>query len=198
MQDKQTPPVAEGQKRRTKFEKADQSLEFEYLGKIRDKFRNPLLSERLYYLLVWYGWKAEYNKHRYHVYRTLTSVLLGVISILSVCAVFWAERIISIATVSVCVVITLINQRTDQYRYYENWIRYRGVAEKLKREAHLFLNGCEPYSDENQKENERRFALVVEDLAAEENANWKNLYEDSFQKYQQLREQTLKSQEVRS
>ena len=61
----------------------------------------------------------------------------------------------------------------------------------MKREAHLFLNGCDPYTDADSKENERRFALAMEDLVSEENANWKNLYEDSFQKYNQLREQML-------
>lgn len=190
MANEQSPPPKK--KRKAKFQKADQSLEFEYLGKLREKVRvrNPLLSDRLYYLLIWYGWKAEYNKLRYNLYRTLTSVLLGLISILSVCAVFWTEKIISIATVSVCVIITLMNQRTDQYRYYENWVRYRSVAEKLKREAHLFLNSCEPYADGKPEENERRFALAMEDLVSEESANWQSLYEDSFQKYQRMREQT--------
>ena len=197
MANEQSAPSVGGsqkQKRKQKFQKADQRMEFEYLGNIREKVRNrnSLLSDRLYYLLIWYGWKAEYNKTRYNLYRTLTSIFLGLISILSVCAVFWTEKIISIVTVSICVVITLINQRTDQYRYYENWVRYRGAAEKLKREAHLFLNECEPYTDKDTKENERRFALIMEDFVSEENAKWKNLYEDSFQKYQRMRDQTAK------
>ena len=60
----------------------------------------------------------------------------------------------------------------------------------MKRQAHLFLNGCEPYADGKPEENERRFALVMEDLVSEESANWQSLYEDSFQKYQRMREQT--------
>lgn len=183
-------------KSRKKLKKADQALEEEYLENLRDKFQNSLLAERLYYLLVWYDWKAEYHKHRYHSYRTLTSLLLGSITILSVCGFFWTERAISIATVSVSVLITLINQRMEQYRYYENWIRYRGVAEKLKRETHLFLNGCEPYADRERKENERRFAFSMEEFASEENANWKNLYEDSFQKYQHSKKEPPQSSEA--
>ena len=52
MKNEQSPPPEK--KRKAKFPKADQSLEFEYLGKLREEIRvrNPLLSDRLYYLSV--------------------------------------------------------------------------------------------------------------------------------------------------
>ena len=181
---------------RKKAVKADQFLEAEYLEKLREKFQNPVLAERLYYLLVWYDWKAEYHKHRYNFYRTVTSLLLGSITILSVFAVFYTEPFISIATVALSVLITFINQRMDQYRYYENWVRYRGVAEKLKREAYLFLNGCDPYAQEDGKNNERRLARSIENLASEENTHWKNLFDDSFKKFQLNNEKASRSTEI--
>ena len=55
-------------------------------------------------------------------------------------------------------------------RHQENWLRYRGLAEALKREKYLFLTGTLPYDDPTTAFP--RLVTACESLLSAENSHW--------------------------
>ena len=163
---------------KTKVKKVKE-FEIDYLKATCARIEKEVIRERLNYLFAWYTRKAEHNKRLYNAYRTASYVLPCVITIANVLVFLHIETIISIISVVVSVLLAFINHRTDHYRYYENWIRYRNTAEQLKRQALLFLNKCEPYNKETNEENEKELVQQIEVIAAYELIKWENLQAES-------------------
>jgi hypothetical protein len=55
-------------------------------------------------------------------------------------------------------------------RHQENWLRYRNLAEALKREKFLYLTAAPPYGD--QAKAFHRFVSRAEALMGQESAVW--------------------------
>ena len=68
----------------------------------------------------------------------------------------------------------------------------RGAAEKLKREAELFLNRCEPYQ-RSSAESKKRFANRIERIAKDEILSWENLQEESYKPFKDETQSALQS-----
>lgn len=57
-------------------------------------------------------------------------------------------------------------------RYQETWLRYRSVAEKLKKEMHYALTGSGPYADLDDARLLREMVVRVEDVVSGEHEAW--------------------------
>lgn len=146
-----------------------------FLNEICTRVEGEVLSLRLRYLFYWYTEKAQANRAHYHIFRSLTTALPALIALLSLYSFAVGERAASVAAATISILITLINNRMDHYRYYESWLRYRSVAEALKRETVLFLNRYGPYATADEPERRQLFAGMVEQIADEELINWEHL-----------------------
>ena len=153
--------------------------ELAYIRALCNGVQDENVSRRLCYLLTWYHEKAQHNRRAYHRFRSLGSLLPGIITLLSLLSLHIGDSIIGTIMAAISILITLINHRMEHYRYYENWIRYRSAAEQLKREAQLFLTGCEPYSGNGEESDQRRFMKTIETITLRELATWENLQSEN-------------------
>lgn len=194
--DENKPKKAASVQAKVRVQVANKQFEAEFVEFACGQVKNQLLSKRLRYLLVWYDDKARHHRSGYHFCRNWTSVLPSVITLVSVLSFLWDDKpkLAPVITAFVSVLITILHHHMDHYRYYENWVRYRGAAENLKRETMLFLNRCAPYDEGADNEIERRFAMEIERIAAEEHSSWENLREDSHHLYLAAKEEQERSE----
>lgn len=161
------------------------TVEKTFLDAVCAKINNPVVNERLVYLLEWYTRKAQFNKHWYNGTRFFTYLVPCLITLISVPVSIiqenskWAIAVVAVLSAG----LVVLHHTVDHYRFYENWIRYRGTAEKLKREAELFLNHCESYN-KTEAENIKRFAAKIERIAKAEIDAWENLQDESYRPFQ--------------
>lgn len=159
-------------------------VETNFLEAVTNRVEDPVVKERLVYLFEWYTRKAQHNKFWYNLTRFVTYLIPCLITLISVFASIiagdgkWA--IATVATLSAALVG--IHHLVDHFRFYENWIRYRDTAEKLKREAELFLNRCDPYN-KSKTENWKRFSTRIERITKAEISSWENLQEESYRPF---------------
>lgn len=169
-------------------------VEREFLDAVCVKIADPVVNERLVYLLEWYTRKAQFNKHWYNASRFLTYLFPCLITLISVPVSIiqsnsrWAIAVVAVISAT----LVVIHHIVDHYRFYENWMRYRGTAEKLKREAELFLNRCESYN-KTPEENLRRFAGKIERIAKAEIDAWENLQDESYKPFQNENQAALQN-----
>ena len=182
--------AADERKRRKKLAKRCKKglspcFEKRFIHFVCSQIENPLIAERVYYLLTWYNDKAEEHKNSYNVIRTLIYFLPGVITVVGLASSLFEDfakyALIFMSLISAT--ITFLNHRMDHRRYYENWVRYRGAAEDIKKECMQFLNRCGDYENLETPAAERLFANRIEGVAEKECDNWKNLLDDSYQGY---------------
>jgi hypothetical protein len=126
------------------------------------------LQERLDQQLAWLSKASRANKRTFLRLRIL-EVLLGTgIMIFSPFATRWGWGPLAIALagggIAVCGSLLALN------RHQENWVRYRGLAEALKREKYLFLTGTLPYDDPTTAFP--RLVTACESLLSAENSHW--------------------------
>lgn len=163
------------------------SAEQEFLDSICKKVEDETISARLRYLFDWYEAKAVQNRKNYNLFRTLTYLLPCLITLTSVYIFIFQDHWGSTVSATISVALAFINHRIDHYRYYENMVRYRNTAEKLKRETELYLNHCLPYSGIDEEKNRRLFAFNIEYYASVELASWENLQAESYRSGQNRR-----------
>ncbi len=126
------------------------------------------LQERLNQQLSWLSQVSRANKRAFLRLRLL-EVLLGTgITIFSPFSARWGWGPLAIALagggIAVSGSVLALN------RHQENWLRYRGLAEALKREKYLFLTGTPPYDDSSNAFP--RLVAACESLIGAENSYW--------------------------
>jgi Protein of unknown function (DUF4231) len=126
------------------------------------------LQDRLDQQLTWLSNASRANKRAFLRLRIL-EILLGTgITIFSPFSsrLPWGSLIIALAGGGIAVSGSLLALN----RHQENWLRYRGLAESLKREKYLFLTGTSPYNDSSTAFPQ--LVAVTESLLGEENSHW--------------------------
>ena len=159
-------------------------VETNFLKAVTKRIEDPVVNERLVYLFEWYTRKAQRNKFWYNLTRFVTYLIPCLITLISVFAsIIAGDGKWAIATVaSLSAALVGIHHLVDHVRFYENWIRYRDTAEKLKREAEYFLNRCSPYN-KTKTENWKRFSARIERITKAEISSWENLQEESYRPF---------------
>ena len=77
-------------------------------------------------------------------------------------------------TIVVSILLAIGTTALKTFKYQENWLNYRSVAETLKKEKYYYDAGIEGYSDEVEKNS--RFVERVESLISRENTIWVSTY----------------------
>ncbi|MEB3330971.1 MAG: DUF4231 domain-containing protein [Synechococcaceae cyanobacterium] len=126
------------------------------------------LSERIDAQLDWLSERCRRHKRAFRRWRLLQILLGSGITILSPFAAqhVWVPLLLAVAGAGVALSGALL----ALHRHHENWLRYRGLAESLKREKYLFLAAAPPY--EHPELAFRRFVVIAEDLMLEERLIW--------------------------
>lgn len=130
--------------------------------------RDTYLSSRVDEQLTWLSRASKTNKSRFLRLR-IFEILLGTsITIFSPYAagVSWGPLAIALAGGGIALSGSLLALNRNQ----ENWVRYRSLAEALKREKYLFLTGSPPY--DNEAKSFTSFVAATEALMIEERAGW--------------------------
>lgn len=127
--------------------------------------------ERLEDQLKWYGAKARYNREWFHRLKVLQIVLAAVIPVSA------GSGASSWITGSLGASIVVLEGMQQLFQFQQNWLGYRGTAEGLKHEKHLYLAGAGPYADVS-----RRGAVLaerVESLVSQEHSAWSSAQVDA-------------------
>jgi hypothetical protein len=133
--------------------------------------QDAYLKQRVDDQLQWLSHASKTNKRHFLAWRVLEILLGTSITILSPISgsLPWAPLTIAVAGGGIAVSGALLALSRNQ----ENWVRYRSLAEGLKREKYLFLTAAPPY--EKADDAFPRFVLAAEDLMSEERGGWSRL-----------------------
>ena len=126
------------------------------------------VQDRLNQQLTWLSKASRSNKRTFLRLRIL-EVLLGTgITIFSpfVTRWGWGPLAIALAGGGIAVSCSLLALN----RHQENWLRYRGLAESIKRQKYLFLTGTLPYDDPTTAL--ARLVTACESLLSAEKCHW--------------------------
>jgi hypothetical protein len=126
------------------------------------------LLDRLNQQLAWLSKASRSNKRTFLRLRIL-EVLLGTgITIFRPFVTRWGWGPLAIALAGGG--IALSGSLLALNRHQENWLRYRGLAESIKRQKYLFLTGTLPYDDPTTAFP--RLVTACESLLSAENSHW--------------------------
>lgn len=129
------------------------------------------LKQRVDEQLQWLSRASRTSKRQFMAWRILEILLGTSITILSPLSgsLPWAPLTIAVAGGGIAVSGALLALNRSQ----ENWVRYRSLAEGLKREKYLFLTASPPY--DQGVAAFPRFVQAAEDLMGEERGGWARL-----------------------
>ena len=125
------------------------------------------LEERLNDRLEWYDKKSARNKNWFHFLRLVEIVSAALIPFLSGMSdkIAYPQWLIGGLGVFIAVAAASISL----FKFQENWVAYRTIAEQLKHEEFTYRANAKPYDAED------KFALLVvrvESLISKEHSKW--------------------------
>lgn len=126
------------------------------------------IKDRLDDQIQWYSTKSQWNQKCYKRFRIL-EILAACLIPLIVGYVIDTRPFLKVIVGILGVLVALVSGILSLYKFQENWIEYRTVAESLKHEKYLFLTKSEPYNIDNS------FSLLVErveGMISVENSKW--------------------------
>ena len=118
----------------------------------------------------WYDVKAVINKRWYYIFQTAVISLSAVTTVVVGVGAFSDAEWIQIAALVVAAAATASTGLIKVYRFQEQWIEYRGTAEILKRERHLFEARIGEYAAAPSPE--QLFVSRVETHISRQNTVW--------------------------
>jgi hypothetical protein len=124
------------------------------------------LTERYEDQINWYGFKSARNKRIYYFLQWLVIILSSTLPFLVIALPEQHKMIPAI----VSLVLAIITAAAQTFRFQENWIRYRTMAETLRRERYLFEADLGEYAGSTNKRS--MFVNKVESLISSENSLW--------------------------
>ena len=124
------------------------------------------LKERYQDQIEWYSKKSSQNKRYYQRFQWIIIVISASLpGRILIIPAKW-----EFITVLFSVVLAITTAAVKTFRFQENWINYRTVAEALKKEKHYYNAGAIEYATaENKKQ---LFVERVEALISRENSLW--------------------------
>ena len=130
-----------------------------------DKFEK-YLKERYADQVEWYDDKSSQNKRCYQVFQWVAIVISASVPALIVAMPDEWKWLTAIPSTIVAIATTVLKT----FKYQENWITYRTIAETLKREKHYYDAETIEYATAEDKE--QLFVERVETLTLSENTLW--------------------------
>lgn len=125
------------------------------------------LSERVEDQINWYDKKSAVNKKGHFISKLIEVLGSSLITLIAGFSdkIDSSEWIIGIMAFSVAISSAV----SSLYKFQENWIKYRSVAEQLKHEKYMYLTGSSEYSEEDKY---KLFVENIELLISKENTDW--------------------------
>lgn len=124
------------------------------------------IEERYKDQVKWYGDKSKVNKILYQWFQWGAIVLSASIPVLVVSV----EDSYKWITAGLSVVLAIATAGLNSFKFQENWINYRTIAETLKKEKHYYDAALNEYAASDNRE--QLFVEHVETLISRENTLW--------------------------
>ena len=122
----------------------------------------------------WFSKKSSKCKSRFRFYRTVAIVLAASIPFLSG-FVDDTHQNMKYFVAFIGTLLAIIEGILALFKYQENWLSYRGMSEKLKREKFLYETKTKPYDTDKAS---RLIVTNVESILSTENAGWRDNMDD--------------------
>lgn len=147
-------------------------------------FEDDLVKHRVLYLLQWYTKRAEFYKKQTYVATLLSLVIPASITLLNSGALLSSEMA-QIPTLVLSFCSTIGTGLYAFLRSKDHWLRYRLVAEALKRESILYLAKQKEAPSEAGK---IEFLERIEAICTSEIAEWHSLRSSHLESKEDLTE----------
>jgi len=135
-----------------------------------EKF-DEYLNERYLDQISYYGSKAGKNKRLYNWFQWTVIVVSAVLPVLVVSI----REDYKWAAAGLSVVLAIGTSALKAFKFQENWMNFRQMAETLKQEKYFCEAGLGPYA--NSPDKRTTFVDRVETLISRENAIWINVHQ---------------------
>ena len=131
-----------------------------------DKFER-YLQDRYAAQIAWYDDRSGLNKRCYVFFQWAVIILSALIPVMTVSSPGEAFKFY---TAGLGVLLAIGTAGLKSFKFEENWINYRTVAEMLKKERHYLDAGIDSYADAADPRS--LFVERVEALISRENSLW--------------------------
>jgi hypothetical protein len=132
------------------------------------------LQERLDDQIKWYDSKSSWNQMWFKRLRAL-EILFSVTLPFLISHITGDSGLLKLLAGAMGVAVALVAGLVTVYKFQENWVEYRAIAETLKHEKYLYLTQSTPYDGDNA------FHLLVataESAMSKENAVWSQAFRE--------------------
>jgi len=133
---------------------------------MNDKEFEEYLLQRYDPEIIYYEDRAARSKKLYHCFQW---AVIGMSAILPALAALVPEDLKTI-TIAVSVLLAIGTTALKTFKFQENWLNFRAVAETLKKERHFYSAGLEGYDNDATKRS--LFVDRVESLISREHILW--------------------------
>ena len=141
----------------------------------QEKFEE-YLRDRYLRQIQWYDSKSATSKLLYTIFQWIVISLSALIPVL----VVTLEDDLKWLTAGLAVALAIGTAGLKTFRFQENWIIYRTIAETLKKEKHFYDAGLEDYTDAAEKN--ALFIERVEFLISREHSLWVSVHKPKEEK----------------
>ena len=128
------------------------------------------LKERYKCQVQWYDNKSAQNQRYYQWFQWTAIIISASVPVLVVSMPDKLKWITAIPSTVLAIVTTVLKT----FKFEENWINYRTIAETLKREKHYYDASATEYATVEDKE--QFFVERVETLIVSENTLWTTIH----------------------
>ena len=128
------------------------------------------LKERYQDQIEWYSKKSSENKRYYQWFQWIIIVIsTSLPGLILIIPAKW-----EFITVLFSAVLAITTSALKIFKFQENWLNYRMIAEALEREQHYYNAGAIEYT--TAKDKKQLFVERVEALISRENSLWMVLH----------------------
>ena len=133
-----------------------------------EEFEN-YLKERYKPEVNWYDNKASQNKQYYEWFQWAVIIISASVPALVALIPAWKW-----ITVTLSIILAIATTALKTFKFQENWISYRTIAETLKKEKHYYDAIAIEYATAEDKK--QLFVQRVEALISRENTLWMTIH----------------------
>jgi uncharacterized membrane protein len=130
------------------------------------------LNDRYRDQINYYGSKAGWNKRMYNWFQWSVIIVSAVLPVLVVSSI---KEDYKWATAGLSLLLAIGTSALKAFKFQENWLNYRQLAETLKQEKHFYDAEIGAYA--NPADKYATFVEHVESLISRENAIWTNVHQ---------------------
>jgi uncharacterized protein DUF4231 len=122
------------------------------------------LGDRLEAQRKWHSDKAAWNRKRFYLTEMIALVAGSMIPIINVLDI--PDLPVRALSASLAALIVISTGISKLYKFQENWLTYREVAEVLKREKELYLYEVGDYDVRGDQQRSKMFVERIENILA--------------------------------